>query len=48
MSSKLIDGDHEDVSFCSFPPTYLLFHSPCFQFQFDVVDQFEVQFDVLF
>ena len=30
MSSKLIHGDYEDLSFCSFPPTYLLLQSPCF------------------
>ena len=39
MSSKLIHGDHKDVSFSSFPQTYLLLQSPCL---------FEVQFDVPF
>ena len=48
MSSKLIHGDHKDVSFCSFPQTYLLLQSPYFYSQFDVVHQFEVQFDVPF
>ena len=48
MPSNLIHSDHEDVSFGSFPQTYLLFQSLCFWSRFDVVDSFEVQSDVRF
>ena len=46
MPSKLIHGNQEDISFGSFPQTYLLLQSLCFWSQFDVVHSFEVQFDV--
>ena len=48
MPNKLIHSDHEDVSFGSFPQTYLLLQSLCFWSRFDVVHSFEVQFDVRF
>ena len=48
MLSKLIHGEHEDVSFGSLPQTYLLLQSLCLWSRFDVVHSFEVQFDVGF
>ena len=44
MPSKLIRDHHEDVSFGSFPQTYV----PVFWSRFDVVHLFEVQFEVRF